>query len=323
MQTIRDEIRRKYRNARRFEYASLAIIILSIGLLYGMVLGGLASSDGPAPAPTAALERQASVAGPLSGPLPVFKPIDFRLGDAGRDESRASLKFADKMPAGIALAPTATERKQVFIKLMIPMVLRANENILIERRRLLDLSARVGALEPHERDWLDGMARRYGLDTPDFGQLLVRVDVVPPSLALAQAAEESGWGTSRFVREGNAVFGQRSYRAGSGIVPKKRAANEVYEVRAFDRLYDSVASYMANLNSHYAYEDFRRRREVQRRDRGFLDGHALAGTLERYSERGPAYIRAIRSIIKANGLDAFDRAQIFDREAAVRSDSRV
>ncbi len=319
MQTIRDEIRRKLRNARRFEYASLAIIILSIGLLYGLVLGGLASSDGPGPGPTAALERQASVAVPVAE----FMPVDFRLGDAGRGDSRASPKFADKMPVGIALAPSAAERKQVFITLMIPMVLRANENILIERRRLLDLRARTGALEPHERDWLDDMARRYGLDSPDFGQLLVRVDVVPPSLALAQAAEESGWGTSRFVREGNAVFGQRTYRAGSGIVPKKRAANEVYEVRAFDRLYDSVASYMANLNKHYAYEDFRRSREAQRRDRGILDGHALAGTLGRYSERGTAYIRTIRSIIKANGLDAFDRAQIFDREAAVRSDSRV
>ena len=134
-----------------------------------------------------------------------------------------------------------------------------------------------------------------------------RVDVIPPSLALAQGAEESGWGTSRFVREGNAIFGQRTFSKGAGLVPKRRDDDASHEVKVFNGLMESVDSYMTNLNTHDAYDEFRRIRAGQRAF-GDVDAYRLVGALVRYSERGEAYIKTIRSIIDTNDLRSYDRA---------------
>ena len=151
----------------------------------------------------------------------------------------------------------------------------------------------------------------YGLDSLDFDALLKRVDIVPPSLAIAQAAEESGWGTSRFAREGNALFGQRAYKASKkGIVPKERPDGTNFRVRAFDHLIDGVKAYVHNLNSHFAYEDFRDLRATLRAETGHIDGYALAGSLLRYSERGEDYINTIRVIMRVNSLQVFDSAKL-------------
>lgn len=333
----------------RFEYAALGVMILSVGLLYGMVLSETAD-EAPAQAPklsltsatpattaspvVAAVERSQDVAAARPDKADVSNPAnntvvsDRSVANLANDSQRREYQLGgvlagnvevprilvDAMPADIAAVKSPSHRKRVFIKLMLPLALRVNEQIMAERARLTKMSKKLnglfGTLSPGERVWLDNMRRRYRVKTTDIDSLLRRVDVIPPSLALAQAAEESGWGTSRFAREANALFGQRSFSKGAGLVPLSREDGEIHEVRAFDRLLDSVAAYMANLNSHYAYKEFRVAREHQRKTRGVLDGYDLAGTLDRYSERGEAYVGTIRSIIEKNGLRMLDRARL-------------
>jgi len=326
-----------------FERGSLGLIILGVVAMYGLVLGERAGDVVDAtPPPVRAIVHDAGHGDPAARPpiegvstasarvspgvardartvsaadlADIFRRIDYRLGGVGAGARPVPRIVIDRIPADLADMRSASERKQVFIKMMLPLVLAANERILADRREIRALRDRVGgrpaALSPSERAWLERKCRRYGLDDPDFDALLRRVDMIPPSLALAQAAEESGWGTSRFVREGNALFGQRTFKRGAGLVPERREDGQRHEVRVFSRLLDSIMSYMTNLNSHAAYREFRLSRERQRSVLGRLDGWALAGTLTRYSERGEDYVRTIRSIIEANGLRALDRARL-------------
>ena len=206
----------------------------------------------------------------------------------------------------------AQKRKITFINSMLPLIQDVNEVIKKDRRRIASLYGLIAKgqnLSPEDAAWLTNTAKRYSLDNVDFSQLLKRVDIVPPSLAIAQAAEESGWGTSRFVREGNALFGQRAYSSrGKGIVPKDRPIGMKFRVRAFDSLIDSVKAYVHNLNTHFAYRDFRENRSTLRANFGHVNGYELAGSLLRYSERGEDYVHTIRSIMRFNRLQIFDAA---------------
>jgi Bax protein len=138
--------------------------------------------------------------------------------------------------------------------------------------------------------------------------LLHRVDILPPSLVLAQAATESGWGTSRFAREGNNLFGQRTYRPGNGIVPANRPDGETHEVKRFGTLFESVRSYMRNLNTHLAYRELRDLRAQLRRSGRPLSGALLADGLNAYSTRSSDYITDVRAIIRANDLSRANQA---------------
>lgn len=203
------------------------------------------------------------------------------------------------------------ERKSLFILTMLPLVLQVNEAVLRDRARLLAISARPESERATwEQAWLLELADRYGSPPGNFDELLRRVDVVPASLALAQAAEESGWGTSRFAREGNAVFGQWTYTANAGILPSSRPDGATHYVRAFEGLPASVAGYLHNLNTHVAYAAFRNRRAFLRAHVGELDALGLANTLRHYSARRQAYVAAIRDIIEANRLTMYDGAEL-------------
>jgi len=239
----------------------------------------------------------------------LYQDIDYRLDNIRLGEMAVPRILLDKLPADFAVVESPTERKQLFIKLALPLILYANERIAAERERLIALSDKIArtSATAGERAWLSGLAGRYGLETPDIDILRKRVDVIPPSLALAQGAEESGWGTSRFVREGNAIFGQRTYDKGAGLVPELRDPDATHEVKTFNGLMDSVISYMTNLNTHAAYDNFRRIRADQRASGG-VDSYSLVGSLVRYSERGEAYIETIRSIIDINDLRSYDGA---------------
>ena len=249
--------------------------------------------------------------GSVASLVDLYRDIDYRLNDIRLGEVTVPRLLVDRIPNDIALIESPAERKRLFIKLALPLILHANERITADRGRLIALREKIAraAAMPSDHAWLDGLADRYGLETPDLDALLRRVDVIPPSLALAQGAEESGWGTSRFVREGNAIFGQRTFDKGAGLVPNNRDADKKHEVKAFNGLMDSVASYMTNLNTHQAYVEFRRIRAGQRAS-GYVDSYSLAGTLDRYSERGEDYIKTIRSIINKNDLRSFDRASL-------------
>lgn len=251
-----------------------------------------------------------TVAASVSRPPPIL--VDYELSDTPSANLSGLQLHRSNLPRDLRKLNSISDRKRLFIKLMMPLVTRANQRVLEQRRRLLDIEQgqTVGfALSADDISWLARLGEEYGIEKIDFAVLKARVDVVPPSLALAQAAEESGWGTSRFAVEGNALFGQRVYRGGRGMVPLRRDAGSSHRVRTFDDLQESVSRYLHNLNTHWAYERFRSLRTRMRAANRTLDGRELVGALDKYSERGADYIKAIRSIISFNGLTAFDRAE--------------
>jgi Bax protein len=202
-----------------------------------------------------------------------------------------------------------SERKQRFFDFLRPVVEAENARIREERKRVLQLRGTLeagGELSESDRSWLDGMARRYRVEMHDplsqARRLSRKVDVIPPSLALAQAALESAWGTSRFAREANNLFGEWCFTAGCGVVPKRRPAKATYEVEAFPDVGASVRSYMHNLNSHPAYAPLREIRAQARAQGREPTGAALAGGLYNYAAIGHEYVDHIRNVIRRNDL---------------------
>ena len=264
----------------------------------------------------------------LSGPIKVasaadlddkFSAAGFTLSDV-RDGGEVPRVLLVNLPKDLSSLRSVKAKKSLFIRSMLPLVLQANEKVREDRLRLLKLMVRDGQPGEANRKWLLELADNYGVDITDLKKggdlrkvmtdLKIRVDIVPPSLALAQGAEESGWGTSRFAIKGNAVFGQWTYKKGKGIVPDKRNEGAKHEVRAFDELRGSIDAYVFNLNTHRAYKKFRARRAALRKSGQDVTGAELIKTLDRYSERGAAYIGTIRTIMRVNGMGAFDRSRL-------------
>lgn len=234
--------------------------------------------------------------------------------DAIREGAQAvpRLELAD-LPRDLPDVRDVGKRKTLFLKVALPLVLEANRHISGQRKRLQLIAEKTAAGEaipPDLQRWLSEIAGRYRVPPEHIDRLLRRVDVVPPSLALAQAAAESGWGTSRFALEGNAIFGQWTSGDGKGLVPQDRPEGRTYKVRAFDRLIDSFRAYLLNLNTHRAYKSFRVKREEMRKTGEPLDGYKLAETLVLYSEMGQEYVDLLQSIIRVNELSPLDDARL-------------
>ncbi|MDX2143638.1 MAG: glucosaminidase domain-containing protein [Rhodospirillaceae bacterium] len=228
------------------------------------------------------------------------------------------------VPEDLGQVPEVTRRKSLFLGSVLPLVLAVNEQIMAERRALEDIAGKIRARQPlSDADIaeVNRLAKIYRLggdaeetvadvsDTALLDELLLRVAPMPVSMALAQAAEESAWGLSRFASEGNALYGQWVWNDKAGMVPTARGSDETHSVRAFRDILESTLSYAHNLNTHWAYEDFRKMRANMLNSSGRLDGAALAGTLTRYSGRGQAYVESLRGIIRSNGLAALDQAR--------------
>jgi Bax protein len=205
--------------------------------------------------------------------------------------------------------PAGSERKAAFIDYARPLVEAENARLRLERKWLTTLS---GNPEPgwYDRWLLREMAKAYGLgeqqasDEALIEALLLRLDVVPASLALAQAAKESGWGTSRFARKGNNLYGQRCFVRGCGLVPRQRTDGNFHEVRSFPTPFRSIQSYIRNINSHQQYQAFREQRAQLRKAGLAPSGLLLADALGSYSERGEVYVEEIKQLIHYNGLEA-------------------
>lgn len=210
---------------------------------------------------------------------------------------------------------TIEQRKALFFQSLLPLVLAESQRLqtLRERAQWLDAELRAGrVIDKRGQALLTRLFERYRIDgeltdRSARERLLRRLDTVPVSLALAQAAKESGWGTSRFSREANNLFGQWTWDESVGVVPAKRREGSSHFVRRFPDLRSAVRYYLWNLNVGQAYVDFRRERHRQREAGQDLDGLALASTLTRYSERGEVYTREIRGMIRFNELQALDR----------------
>jgi Bax protein len=248
--------------------------------------------------------------------------LDLSLTALRRGKAAVPPVYLSRFPAKLAKLRSPKLRKEIFIKTVLPLVLRANEEVQAERQRMLSLLVRKRAqdnLSASEKAFLAHLAAQYEVPKGDLDELQQRVDVIPASLALAQGAEESGWGTSRFARQGNAVFGQRTFRKGDGLVPLRRAQGQSYEVKAFNSLYTSVRSYVWNLNTHFAYKTLRSKRAALRDGGKPLNGYALTGALERYSERGEKYVQTIRVIMRANRLHDFDDVRLLPADTDLGS----
>lgn len=203
------------------------------------------------------------------------------------------------------------ERKSTFFDFMRPLIEEENQRVLASRQLVLELSNKRALTDNEERLLMD-MAKRYGMNDRDkiersfFEALLARVDIIPVSLALVQAANESGWGTSRFALEGNNFFGQWCFTRGCGIVPGSRPEGQTYEVRKFEDVVASVRSYVHNLNTHIQYEGMRELRKNRRLKGEPVTGPELARGLHGYSIRGTDYVEELVSMIASNGLLRYD-----------------
>lgn len=233
--------------------------------------------------------------------------------EGSRDVPSLSLK---SLPKDLVHLQDVDLKKSLFFRSLLPLAIQVNAAIAAERDRIIDLKARAEMGEPlsvRERAWLDNVARSYKTTSDNLEELALRVDTVPVSLILAQAAEESGWGTSRFVREGNALFGQWTWSAADhGIVPENRDDGETHKVRAFSNVKAAIASYVRNLNTHPAYEKFRLQRALG------ASAVELTAALDKYSERGAKYGGTLRTIMQANRLTALDQARLSKEILVVR-----
>lgn len=215
---------------------------------------------------------------------------------------------AQSMPAFHEM-PAGPQRKEAFFDYLAPIVRDINREVGKRRDALLALEQQLEAGKPlgqDARDWLARMADRYrvGGDKPEqqVAALKSRIDIIPIPLALAQGALESAWGTSRFARQGNNIFGKWCFTKGCGIVPARRRADATHEVASYEDVADAVRDYIHHLNSHPVYEPLRERRAQARREGRLPEGTDLAAGLEKYSAKGKGYVRLVRQVINGNNL---------------------
>lgn len=243
-----------------------------------------------------------------------FAALHYDLAEVREGIREVPRAYVTQLPGSLDDLEDANAHKTLYLQAILPLVLRANAEAADQRRRLTALITRLEngeALDGYDARWIVRIAERYGLSAPsheevDLAALRKRVDIVPPSLTLAQSILESGWGTSRFAQEGNALFGQRTWMADApGLAPEEASG---FRVRAFRDLAASVRSYVHNLNVGPAYAEFRRMRAQQRAAGEEPDGYRLAAALHRYSEEGWAYTEKLRNLITQNNLRAYDHA---------------
>jgi Bax protein len=250
-----------------------------------------------------------------------FKQLGYDLDLVRSGEAAVPRLFLASLPSDIKNIREVSVKKALFFQTLLPLVLQTNEELLRDRRRLWKLHFQNSLSQkpgPADRLWLMVISERYGVKTNRIETLLKRVDIIPPSMALAQAAEESGWGTSRFAREGNAVFGQWTFSNAGNLVPADRDKNKTHKIRAFPNLLDSVRAYAHNLNTHKAYRKLRKVRSELRLKGAPLDGMLLVDKLKSYSQRGQKYVEGIRTMIRRNRLQHFDDARLRDGNSGTR-----
>ncbi len=247
-----------------------------------------------------------------------FSAASFELRAVRNGKQSVPRLFADTLPADLKLVSEVSELKQTFFRTLLPLILKVNEEILADRVKLELLQSTLLAgqeINDVQSKWLYNLSKSYDVTPGNITELLHRVDAVSPALALAQAAQESGWGRSRFAIKGNALFGQRTWDKGFGMVPKRRSGK--YEVKSFPSLIDSVRSYARNLNIHPAYRDFRLLRADMRVKNLVLNPYHLVGTLQAYSEHRDVYVQTIRKILRADRLEELETTQLESRSVRV------
>ena len=237
----------------------------------------------------------------------LFKDEDYNLKDIRKNKLVKPINI-DLLPSEIKLIENVKKRKELFIQIVLPLILDENKKIRIERKTLFSILNKNSNSE-EEKNWLKSKFKQYGVVNRDLTTLKVRMDEIPVSLAIAQAAKETGWGTSRFAQQGNALFGQWTYDD-NGIKPAGSDVGDTHKVMKFKILKASVRAYQRNLNTHKSYKKFRKVRAIQRDVYGSLNSLELVKYLNKYAETGDEYTKILKQIIEQNKLTDFDDAKI-------------
>ena len=237
----------------------------------------------------------------------LFKDTDYTLSEVRKSKKVKPIRLS-LLPNEIKQIESSKKRKSLFIQIILPLILEENNLILIDRKRLFSILNK-NKNSKKEIAWLNRKFKQYGVLNKDIPTLKVRMDIIPVSLAIAQAAKETGWGTSRFALEGNALFGQWTW-SGDGIKPAGAESDTKHKVMKFKVLKASVRAYQRNLNTHSSYKSFRQTRAQLRDDSQKLDSLLLADQLDNYAETGKEYTKILKQIINQNSLQDFDDVKL-------------
>lgn len=295
--------------------AWVVTLVLPAYLAYILIPGGLEPVGSGWEAKKSPTEEQITLKSRKDLEL-LFGKAGYLLPEVRGQKQDVPRLFLRGLPEDLSEENNIQLKKSLYIRTVLPLILRVNETIHEDRSRVIAISESLdNGLRVPESDinWLTELSKKYGFSYNEPKKLLLRLDVIPVSLALAQSIQESGWGTSRFALHGNALFGQRTWSSeGDGMVPVDREDGASFKVRRFAGLLDSIKGYAHNLNTNRSYTYFRSRRKALRSNDHPLNGYVLTGTLLAYSEEAEDYISAIQAVIKSNRLQDFDGVRLSD-----------
>ena len=237
----------------------------------------------------------------------LFKTTNYNLEDVRKNKLVKPVSLS-LLPEEIKNIENTERRKNLFIQIILPLVIKENNYIRLDRKKLFSILNKSKNTKA-ENKWLNSKFKQYGVVNKDLSTLKIRMDEVPASMAIAQAAKETGWGTSRFAQEGNALFGQWTW-SGDGIKPAEADSDTSHKVMKFKVLQASVKAYQRNLNTHSSYRDFRSARAELRSEGKKLDSLILTEHLNKYAETGKKYVKILQQIIRQNKLIDFDDAKL-------------
>jgi Bax protein len=239
--------------------------------------------------------------------LNLFEDLNYDLKSI-RNGQKVKPIYLTKLPKDLKTLGDTKKKRELFIKIILPLILNENEKIVEDRKKLFKILGKnfntVG-----ERVWLKRRFKEYKIEDQDLAKLKMRMDIIPVSIAIAQAANESGWGTSRFALEGNALFGQWTWSK-KGISPKNKDPDQSHKILQFQILKASVRAYKNNLNTHNAYQEFREARAKIRQEGKEINGLDLTKYLKNYAAIKEKYVGILENIIKRNSLTDFDKANL-------------
>ena len=240
--------------------------------------------------------------------LNLFEDLEYDL-DHERKKKKVKPIYFTRLPKDLDTIKSVKEKKETFLQILLPLVVAENQKIKEDRKFLLKVIKDNDTKE--NKTWLNKKYKAYKVVDKNISELIERIDIVPTSIALAQAAKESGWGTSRFALEGNAIYGQWTWN-GDGIEPLEKTKDQNHKILKFPLLRASVKAYIINLNTHRGYKSFREKRSVLRKQNKKLAGLELIHELDNYAQTGKEYTRILEQIIKQNDLDELETVTIDD-----------
>ena len=247
----------------------------------------------------------------------LFKDTDYTLKKVKKTKLVNIGINLDHLPTEMKNIENTKKRKNLFIQIILPLIIEENLKIKLDRKKLFVILNKNNNTKS-DLEWIGKKFKQYGVSKNDFPTLKTRMDEVPVSLAIAQAAKETGWGTSRFAQKGNALFGQWTW-SGDGIKPAGAEIDSTHKVASFKVLKASVKAYLRNLNTHPSYKQFRKERAIQRDNDEKLNSLELVKYLDKYAETGIEYTRTLSKIIKQNSLTEFDDVKILPTSAKLKS----